>query len=418
MNFERDHFSGGLLALQERQYPQAVEEFEHALNDEPGPARFYAALALLGGRNPGEKNPDDIERIEEYLDQVHLYTNVTAQYQANVLRAIVHEDYYDRYNMHAGQLDPEMLRASIEGLSAPELEPLVKHIGPAPHSRTWTAVQQVAVHFGLLTRRPERTRGTTRFPDPARPAAVARYFVPTPPRRDSSRFAMAFAGAAALVLLGIMVQSFGTLVLVAGALLLAKWGYDDLQHYKTYLRRYAQAEPKPTEAQMDHWLAEDIREITRVAGEKVMLNTELKIHGGDLVYPPQVVAGYDVDESVVRLGDDNTWHTDTHDLMVMFLTDTLISIYRCDLDFRTGCTTLEQIDEYHYRDIVAVSESAVTAPGRLIAQMFTLSISDGSKVSVAIRIDSTEDSGARTAWAGNEEALRIVKKMVRARHTV
>jgi hypothetical protein len=53
-----------------------------------------------------------------------------------------------------------------------------------------------------------------------------------------------------------------------------------------------------------------------------------------------------------------------------------------------------------------------------MAHMFTLSISDGSKVSVAARIGTTEDSGARPAWQGNEEALRIVKKMVRARHTV
>jgi hypothetical protein len=417
MNHERDHFSGGLLALKEQQYPQAVEEFEHALNEEPGPARFYAALAMLGGRNPGEKNPDDIERIERYLDQVHRYTDVTAQYQANVLRAIVREDYYDRYNMPAGQLDPATLRASIEGLSGPDLAPLVEHIGPARHSRTWTVLQQVAVHFGLRGR-PERKRTIPRFQDPNRAELVGKYFLPTPPHRDSSKFAIAFAGAAGLVVLGIMLQSFGTLVLVASAFLLAKWGFDDLQAYRTYQRRYAQAEPKPSEAQMDRWLAGDIKEITRQAGERVMLNTALKIHGGDLVYPPQVVAGYDVDESVVRLGDDNAWHTDTHDLLVMFLTDTLISIFRCDLDFRTGCTTLEQIDEYHYRDIVGVSESAVAAPGRLVAQMFTLSISDGSKVSVAARIGTTDDSSARTAWKGNEEALRIVKKMVRARHTV
>jgi hypothetical protein len=417
MNSERDHFSGGLLALKEKQYPQAVEEFEHALNEEPGPARFYAALALLGGRNPGEKNPDDIERIELYLDQVHRYTDVTAQYQANVLRAIIREDYYDRYNMPAGQLDPTTLRASIEGLSGPELEPLVEHIGPARQSRTWSILQQVAVHFGLLGR-PERARTATRYPDPNRPVLVGKYFLPTPPRRDTAKFTTAFAGTAALIILGIMLQSFGSLVLIAGALLLAKWGFDDLNAHRAYQRRYAQAEPKPTDAQMDRWLAGDIKEITRLAGGKVMLNTELKIHGGDLVYPPQVIAGYDVDESVVRLGDDNTWHTDTHDLLIMFLTDTLISIFRCDLDFRTGCTTLEQIDEYHYRDIVGVSESTVSAPGRLMAQMFTLSISDGSKVSVAARIGTTEDSGARTAWQGNEEALRIVKKMVRARHTV
>jgi hypothetical protein len=417
MNFERDHFSGGLLALKERQYPQAVEEFEHALNEEPGPARFYAALALLGGRNPGEKNPDDIERIEQYLDQVHQYTNVTAQYQANVLRAIVREDYYDRYNMPAGQLDPVTLRASIEGLSGPELAPLVEHIGPARHSRTWTVLQQVALHFGLRGR-PERRRTNTRFPDPKRPVLVGKYFLPTPPRRDASKFTIAFAGAAALIILGIMLQSFGTLILVAGAFLLAKWGVDDLNAHRAFQRRYAEAEPKPSDTQMDRWLTEDVKDITRLASEKVMLNTELKIHGGDLVDPPQVIAGYDLDESVIRLGDDNTWHTDTHDLLIMFLTDTLISIFRCDLDFRTGCTSLEQIDEYHYRDIIGVSESAVPAPGRLVAQMFTLSISDGSKVSVAARIGTTEESGARTAWMGNEEALRIVKKMVRARHTV
>jgi hypothetical protein len=417
MNFERDHFSGGLLALKEKQYSQAVEEFEHALDEEPGPARFYAALAMLGGRNPGEKTPDDIERIERYLDQVHRYTNVTAQYQANVLRAIVREDYYDRYNMPAGQLDPDTLRASIEGLSGPELAPLVEHIGPARHSRTWTVLQQVAVHFGL-SGRPERRRTAIRFPDPKRPDLVGKYFLPTPPYRDGSKYTVAFAGAAALVVLGIMLQSFGTLMLVAGAFLLAKWGFDDLNAHREYRRRYAQAEPKPSDAQMDRWLAEDIQDIARMAGEKVMLNTELKIHGGDLVYPPQVIAGYDLDESVIRLGDDNTWHTDTHDLLVMFLTDTLISIFRCDLDFRTGCTSLEQTDEYHYRDIVGISESAVSAPGRLMAQMFTLAISDGSKVSVAARIGTTEESGARPAWTGNEEAVRIVKKMVRARHTV
>jgi hypothetical protein len=412
-----DHFSGGLLALKEKKYDRAVEEFEHALEEQPGPARFYTALALLGGRNPGEKDPDDIERIERHLDQVHQHTDVTARYQADVLRAIVREDYYDRYDMPGGQLDPDTLRTSIQGLSGPDLEPLIEHIGPARLSRTWQLLQQIAVHWGLRGRIQQR-QAITRYPDPDRPPEVRRYFLPTPPFRDTSKFTVAFAGSGLLLAIALVLANWVALLIVAAAFMLAKTGFDDLQDHRAYLRHYAAAEPKPRESLLADWLTEDVQEIVAEARGKVMLDTELRINGGDLVYPPQVVVGYDLAQSMVRLGDDSTWHADIYDVLVVFLTGALISIYRCDLDFRTGCTSYEQIDEYHYRDIVGVSEAEAQASSRLTARMFTLSISDGSKVSVAAGISASDGTATQTAWAGNKEALRIVKKMVRARHTV
>src|SRR5262249_27545946 len=99
-----DHFHNGLRALKGKLYAKAVQEFEEAVATaakvdsatvpEVASAHFHAALALLGGRNPGDRGPEEIERIERHLDQVLGYNDAESAHQARVLWAIVQEDYY------------------------------------------------------------------------------------------------------------------------------------------------------------------------------------------------------------------------------------------------------------------------------------------------------------------------------------
>jgi hypothetical protein len=446
----KDHFDNGLRALKARLYPKAVQQFEESVTtatqaglsndpnarDQIAAAHFYAALAMLGGRNPGDCSPEDIERIERHLEQVLGYPDEVIGHQAKVLWALVKEDYYESYGMLATTPDPAVFRQSVDHLAAGDLEPLVTHVSRAA-GKTWDMVCERAVANGLMAE-PVVTTTVVRTRDPDRPAAVKRYFTPTPEHRGNSRFIAAFAGTGLLVVIGIAMQNFGTLLFLGGAVWLVKWGFEESGRYREYLRKFDLAEPKPEDQQIDKWLQEDITEISQRAGERVRLNTELKANGGDLVYPVQVIVGMPSILKAARYhvrarrGKDHKLRTNAYDVLIMFLTNNLISTYRCLLDCHDGDVVYDEITEHHYRDIVGVASTSVPMPEPLanllaeidekhrnipLAQTFSLSITSGESLSVATGFSRPDDElTGDIAWGSNARALDVIKKMIRARH--
>jgi hypothetical protein len=446
----KDHFDEGLRALKARLYPKAVQQFEESVTtatqaglskdadarDQIAAGHFYAALAMLGGRNPGDRGPEDIERIERHLEQALGYSDEVIVHQSKVVWALVKEDYYEAYGMLATTPDPAVFRQSVDHLAAGDLEPLVTHISRAT-GKTWDMLCERAVDNGLIAQ-PVVTAPVVRTRDPRRSEAVKKYFTPTPQHRTNSGFIAAFAGAVLLIVIGIAMRDFGTLLFLAGAGWLAKWGFEESGRYREYLRKFRLAEPKPTDQQIDKWLQEDITEISQRAGGRVRLNTELKARGGDLVYPVQIIVGYPSMPKAVgyrvraRRGADHKLRANTYDVLIMFLTNNLISTYRCLLDCHTGEVVLDEITEHHYRDIVGVASTSIPMPESLanllaeidekhrnvpLAHTFSLSITSGESLSVATGFSRPDDGlTGDIAWGSNARALDVIKKMIRARH--
>jgi hypothetical protein len=446
----KNHFDEGLRALKARLYPKAVQQFEESVTtaaqaglgndpsarDQIASAHFYAALAMLSGRNPGDRGPEDIERIERHLEQALGYSDKVTILQAKVLWALVKEDYYEAYGMPATMPDPAIFRECVDDLAAGDLEPLVTHISRAS-GKTWEMVCERAAANGLMAP-PVATAPVVRTRDPHRSEAVKKYFTPTPEHRSNSGFITAFAAAGVLILIGIAMQNFGTLLLLAGAGWLVKWGWEESGRYREYLRKFRLAEPKPADHQIDKWLQEDIAEISQRAGGRVRLNTELKANGGDLVYPIQVIVGYPSMPKAVgyrvraRRGTDHKLRANAYDVLIMFLTNNLISTYRCLLDCHTGEVVVDEITEHHYRDIVGVASTSIPMPESLanllaeidekhrnvpLAQNFSLSITSGESLSVATGFSRPDDNlTGDIAWGSNARALDVIKKMIRARH--
>jgi hypothetical protein len=446
-----DHYDKGERALKGKLYPNAVAEFEEAvttasragLDSEPAAheqiaqAHFRAALALLGGRNPGDRGPEEIQRIERHLDQVLGYAHAATTHQAKVLWAIVNEDYYAAYSMSPAKADTADFGASVASLAPADVKPLVTHVSRATGA-TWKALCDLAVGYGLMAV-PVTQAAVQRVRDPHRPEAVKKYFTPTPGHRSNAGFAAAFAGAGLLILIGIAMQNFGTLLFVGGGGWLAKWGFEEYGRYREYLRKFRAAEPKPSDQQLDMWLRDDIARISRQAGERVRLNAEIAARGGDLVYPIQVIVGYPSGSQAVgyrvrvRRGGDHRLRANAYDVLVMFLTNNLISTYRCLLDNHTGDVVYVEITEHHYRDIVGVSSQSIPMPDILakmlaeidekhknvpLAQTFRLSITSGESLSVATGFSRPEDGlTGDIAWGDNSRALDVIRKMIRVRHT-
>lgn len=463
MDSVKDHLQNGLMALKGRMYAKAVSEFEEFLSDarkvgaqkmpeaqrDLATGHFCAALAMLDGRPPNDRSPEQIDRVEAHIEQAIDYGDIVVTHQANVLWALVKDDYYTAIGMRPKPPAAADLAASIGQLQSTQLEPLVTHVKRA-QGRTFKQLQARAGELGMIAAAEPEQAPVTRDFDPARGDAVRRYFVRTPRHRSAAPGAIALSAAGLCVILAAAAHNAGSLVLLVIAYFAGKWGWQKVKQYRAYLERYAAAEPKPSDAQMDAWLQQDVVALQAKASRQVRLVATTKHEGGDLVYPIQAVVGVPapsgsmVESLRVRRGDDHRWRANHYDVLILFLTNDLISLYRCALDFHTGEPVYEQITEWHYRDIVGVATDRIPMPASITAlfrkvdelfehdvdggdhekyadipyaQEFTISIVNGQRVNLNTGFGETLGADNEIAWLNNERALTIIKKMVRARHT-
>jgi hypothetical protein len=463
INSMKDHLQNGLMALKGKMYAKAVTEFEDSLSDasKAGAERmteaahdlaqghFFAALAMLNGRPPGDRVPEEIDRVENHLEAAIGHADPVITHQAKVLWALVKDDYYTAHAMEPRPPAADVLADSVHMLDPTDLEPLLTHLSHA-RGRTWQVLTARAAEVGLRPNIEPVVKDVVRRYDPKRGEQVKKYFIPTPPERSAAVHGSALGGAALLVVVGIALQNFGTLLCLAGAYFLGRWGWRKFGEYRRYLKRRAAALPKPSDSRMDAWLNEDVQALRDKAADQVRLNPKLVKDGGDLVYPVQTVVGMPTSEMrrelnmrIIR-GRDKKLRADHYDVLTLFLTNDLISVYRCLIDFHTGEPIYEEVTERHYRDIVGVTSNRVPVPPHIVdlfeaidrliaengeevekeskyadlsfAQTFSLSIVSGERFEMSTGFGNPTNGTDEIAWHNNGPALDIIKKMVRARH--
>jgi hypothetical protein len=475
-----DHFRSGLEALKNRLYPKAVERFENYLstatsapavahNQVPGQrqdsdsefsavsslsemtslsrqevetrmarAHIYAVLGLLNGTAPSYHPPEVIRRIDLHLENARKVARGQAVFaQASVVWAIIKDDWYDYQGMHAPDPQASELRRSIADLDREDLGTLLEHLAPA-QGETWKQLVRQASESGFAV--DATVDEETRRPvSPGRAEAVRKYFIRTPDPVSPAAHIIAFAGAGLLILLGIASGSAIAFCLLAAlAIWPVRWGTKRVRVYLQYRKDLTQAEPKPSDDQMDQWLREDVEYITRRAARRLRLNARLQRDGGDLVVPEQIVVGIPEPNEPgagkirVRLGEDRQLRADHYTVLILFLTDKMVSTYRCVTNFVTSNLILDETREYHYTDIVGVSSSSIPMNGPIqnlvdvvsgtatdisLAHQFSLSIVSGESLRVVTGFGGRfEQAGGTVVWRGNEHALKIIQTMVRSRH--
>ncbi len=276
-----------------------------------------------------------------------------------------------------------------------------------------------------------------------RKEAVRRYFQATPAPADETR-AWRFQGAAGVavvlaVALLVVGLAAGTVVIAVVAVVLFVQGRLLLAEYR---RRYAKAEPKPRDADMDMTLRADLRDAAERAMQRLELTRdELELHSYDASQPgerrlaeqgsgPLVVFG-PADRSKGRPGVDRVWRFTSYDLMAICPTGHHLAIYRCRLTFDIGGRSEEDTDEYHYADVVAIStrtrptkEHAITQIdvglaalplSRTMIRAFEIvvSSSDRSSIAVSMHDDDQRGKALHLQESGIDQVIRVVRHMLR-----
>lgn len=459
-NAEReDHFRNGEKALVTRQYPRVVAEFEAYLStyredEDPqdveslvkqAKAHTYIALGLLNGDPPSNRAPEEIYRVGHQLDMALGCAKRAGGADpvlalAGALWRLVEEDYYKSARMSAPPLEsgdgppPDV----VDQLDDAGVQLLLEHT-TSGQTETRRALTQRA---GTLAVHAPQAAASAQPPhqDPERAEKVRKYFTRTPRTVEPTAHVVAFAGTAALVVLGAVIHGFALVLFLGFAIWTFRIGLRKQKAFREYQRAYDAAEPKPSDAQMDEWLRQDVEYIKSRAPERLHINTNLQTEGkgGQLIFPAQIIVS--VHEG--RFGNETTWvargkdgqlRASRYEVLILFLTDKYISTYGGLLDFKTGDLVVDAQHEYHYRDVVKVSSISVPversmeqlvrfalddpdAPQTIsYRQQFTLTLVAGTPVTMTTGYNGPKATTGEVAWADNAHALPIIQRMVRAR---
>src|SRR6185369_9229675 len=127
-----------------------------------------------------------------------------------------------------------------------------------------------------------------------------------------------------------------------------------------YERAWQRAQPKPSDEQMNDWLAEDIRRIEELGAEKHRLSRRLIAEHGPLVVEPQAIVGR-FGSPRLRYGADGKLRANKYRILTIYLTAERVCVFVVDLDFGSRHLIQERRLTFRYRDIVAIEVSTEPA---------------------------------------------------------
>jgi len=195
---------------------------------------------------------------------------------------------------------------------------------------------------------------------------------------------------------------------------------------------------KPTDAEMDAWIQEDLKDLQARALSKTGLDRSELIGEPVMVYGPRFwkIGGAEVG---IKKGKDGVVRFIPLGVTVINFTPIQLVAYQCALDLTTSNPLSESTDEYFYRDVVSVSTQSKTmtwdkgvlgaklaegplAPlmtaGKLqfnAAETFSLTTSGGTSIEVVLSdptlIEKAGGGSIPTDMA--EKAVQTVRKMLR-----
>jgi hypothetical protein len=198
---------------------------------------------------------------------------------------------------------------------------------------------------------------------------------------------------------------------------------------------------RPSDEQIDKWLAEDLCSVESRALAKSGLDRDGTVRDSVVVIGPRLrnTGGA---KFGFRKGNDMKARFTPLDVSVLNFTEHQLVAYQCSLDFLTGDPRSECVDEYFYNDIVSVSTQAesrrfnigeldkdLLSLGKNLkkaakktgvlqvddTQSFVLASSGGTTMQVVLNAPMVINSlgGGTISMEDSEKAVQAVRKMVR-----
>lgn len=211
-----------------------------------------------------------------------------------------------------------------------------------------------------------------------------------------------------LGLLTIGLRGFGLIVLLAGGV----WLFLELKP----------TIDAPGDQTIDAWLADDVEQLKKRSLERLNIEESQLIRDSVVIRGPILweVGGVPVKEITWKKGKDQRTRFSINAITIVHLTEHKLSSYQCEYNFMRGVPLNEQDDEFHYKDVVAVStkdeSTNYTLPdGTLMkqAQFFKLAVSSGDSIKVIVNsADLVQFTGGNIAETGLDGAVKALRKVL------
>lgn len=212
-----------------------------------------------------------------------------------------------------------------------------------------------------------------------------------------------------LIIVGLLLLSsklyFGLLLLFAGA----GWLFYELK-------------PVIDDKTIDTWLINDMSDLNKRSLERLNIDESELIRDSVVIRGPILweTSGIPDNELAWKKSKDKQIRFSINAMTIIHLTEHKLSSYQCDYNFIRGVPLNERDDEFHYRDVVAVStrddSTNYTLPnGSLMkqAQFFKLSVSSGDSIQVIVNSRELVDfTGGTISDTGIDEAIKALRKVL------
>ncbi|MBW4625224.1 MAG: hypothetical protein KME49_06900 [Brasilonema octagenarum HA4186-MV1] len=264
-----------------------------------------------------------------------------------------------------------------------------------------------------------------------RSKAVRKYFTSTPskpkqPDYSSARKTMMIGGVLFVIALLILICG-GAIILLSiflGIIAFIIWGNgsfeysqkkqryeEDLEQYKN---DYAQAEPKPSDEQIDEWMDDDIANII----EESLIKLDLE--DGDYNANPLYIGGpANLDKTRYALGEDGKIRYSHLNVLIVYLTDHNILTYECVHTLIHGHTLSDITQEFPYKEITNLQIKTVNKKISFVngnkdfvdgIHQFALYTSGANVIKVTYSFSHNIDQQGELVTIGSEETIKAVRK--------
>ena len=178
----------------------------------------------------------------------------------------------------------------------------------------------------------------------------------------------------------------------------------------------------PGDQTIDSWLLDDIENLKKRSRQRLNIEESELIRDSVVIRGPILWSVYGIlnKELKWKKGKDKYIRFSLNAVTIIHLTEHKLSSYQCDYNFMRGVPVNERDDEFHYRDVVAVStgddSSNYTLPNGFImkqAQFFKLSVSSGDKIQVVVNSsDLVKFTGGSMLDTGLDDAIKALRKVL------
>ncbi|MEM9450818.1 MAG: hypothetical protein AAGA75_20130 [Cyanobacteria bacterium P01_E01_bin.6] len=178
----------------------------------------------------------------------------------------------------------------------------------------------------------------------------------------------------------------------------------------------------PGDNAIDAWLVDDINYLQKRSLERLNIDESELIRDSVIIRGPILwqTSGIPSQELVWKKGKDKLTRFNVNAITIVHLTEHKLSSYQCTFNFMRGVPLNEMDDEFHYRDVVAVStrddSTNYTLPnGSLMkqAQLFKLSVSSGDSIKAIVSsADLLQFTGGNIPDTGLDSAVKALRKVL------